>query len=62
MFKLKVYAAYLLWVLLLGAPSLYFKIENRDIYIDGWFDSDYNFIVIVTIVIAIIMGIMNYVR
>lgn len=52
-------AAYLLWILLLGAPSLYFKIDNRDFYLDGWIESDYNWLVWVAIVISLILGVMN---
>lgn len=60
MYKFKVGLLYFVWLLMLGGPSFQVKIENRDFFIDGWFDSDYNILVVMLLVISGIMGFLNY--
>lgn len=64
MFYIK-YAGYLLlYILMLGAVTLSFKIKNdgitREYDLDGWLESDYNFVVVLLLVVSAIMCFLNY--
>lgn len=63
MFYVK-YSIYLIcWLALLGAPTLLFFLEKngrvQEFELVGWLESDYNFVVIMILVVAGIMCFLN---
>lgn len=63
-FYLKYTGYLLLYILMLGAVTISFKLKKdgitREYDIDGWFESGYNFLVILLLVVSAIMCFLNY--
>lgn len=63
MFYIKYLLYLIFWLFMLGAPTLLFFLEKngrvQEFELPGWLESDYNFIVVMLLVVASIMCFLN---